>query len=100
MSTPKGTRCVKIAVSQHEAVHIYSNAEGITLELRRESRSVARWRASPGGSKSGPVALIHAPAAAARNTRSAAEGNIMPTAADATERGRLASGRRSWVIFH
>ena len=36
MSTPKGTRCVKVAINPHEAVHVYSNAGAITLQLRRE----------------------------------------------------------------
>lgn len=36
MSTPKGTRCIKVATGPQESVHIYSDAEGITLQLRKE----------------------------------------------------------------
>ena len=36
MSTPKGTRCIPFRLATGESVHIYSNAEGITLQLRKE----------------------------------------------------------------
>lgn len=36
MSTPKGTRSVRFTVSAHEAVHIYSNANGIVIQLRKD----------------------------------------------------------------
>ncbi len=36
MATPKGTRAQRIATKSGEAVHIYSNAAQIVLQLRKE----------------------------------------------------------------
>jgi hypothetical protein len=36
MSTPKGTRCMSFRLGSGESVHVYSNAEGIVLQLRAE----------------------------------------------------------------
>lgn len=36
MSTPQGTRCVKVSLmAPGEAVHVYSDAERIVLQIRR-----------------------------------------------------------------
>ena len=36
MSMPKGIRCIPFRLAPGESVHIYSNADGITLQLRKE----------------------------------------------------------------
>lgn len=36
MATPKGTRAQRISTKSGEAVHIYSNASQIVLQLRKE----------------------------------------------------------------
>jgi len=35
MSTPKGTRCWKINLADHDCLHVYSNEREITLQMRR-----------------------------------------------------------------
>ena len=36
MATPKGTRAQRFPLKSGDAVHIYSNPQAITLQLRRE----------------------------------------------------------------
>jgi hypothetical protein len=36
MATPKGTRAQRFLLKSGDAVHVYSNAQAITLQLRRE----------------------------------------------------------------
>jgi hypothetical protein len=36
MTTPKGTRSQRFLLKSGDAVHIYSNTQAITLQLRRE----------------------------------------------------------------
>ena len=36
MSTPKGTRCIPFHLATGESVHIYSNAQSIVLQLRKD----------------------------------------------------------------
>jgi hypothetical protein len=36
MATPKGTRAQRFLLKSGDAVHVYSNAQMITLQLRRE----------------------------------------------------------------
>ena len=36
MATPKGTRAQRFLLKSGDALHIYSNAQAITLQLRRE----------------------------------------------------------------
>jgi hypothetical protein len=36
MATPKGTRSQRFLLKSGDAVHIFSNAQAITLQLRRE----------------------------------------------------------------
>ena len=36
MATPKGTRAQRFVLKSGDAVHVYSNAQAITLQLRRE----------------------------------------------------------------
>ena len=36
MATPKGTRSQRFLLKSGDAVHVYSNARSITLQLRRE----------------------------------------------------------------
>ena len=35
MSTPKGTRCISCPLATGESVHVFSNSEGIVLQLRK-----------------------------------------------------------------
>lgn len=35
MSTPKGTRCCKINLTDHDCLHVYSNDREIILQMRR-----------------------------------------------------------------
>jgi len=37
MATPKGTRAQQFLLRSGGAVHVYSNAQAITLQLRREA---------------------------------------------------------------
>jgi hypothetical protein len=36
MATPKGTRSQRFLLKSGDALHVYSNAQAITLQLRRE----------------------------------------------------------------
>lgn len=36
MATPKGTRAQRFVLKSGDAIHVYSNAQAITLQLRRE----------------------------------------------------------------
>jgi hypothetical protein len=36
MATPKGTRAQRFLLKSGDALHVYSNAQAITLQLRRE----------------------------------------------------------------
>jgi hypothetical protein len=36
MATPKGTRSQRFLLKSGDAIHIYSNAQAITLQVRRE----------------------------------------------------------------
>ena len=36
MATPKGTRAQRFLLKSGDAIHVYSNAQAITLQLRRD----------------------------------------------------------------
>ena len=36
MATPKGTRSQRFLLKSGDAIHIYSNAQAITLQVRRQ----------------------------------------------------------------
>jgi hypothetical protein len=36
MTTPKGTRCKQISLEETDAIHVYSNSDGIILQVRRD----------------------------------------------------------------